>query len=1609
MEPQQVSATQKWVCPNLAVTSNLGQALCREGYSADGDFLDKDKALAWAINKEKIELIKAIVEDGVNIDLGTDPSQNAAIHIAAFVGSCEITSILKDAGASLEGRTVTGGTPLHIAAHCGRFEVAKLLCDLGVDTNSRCDGGSPPIHYAAKAGHCETIQLLLDRNVDVDFRDDEGMTTLSIASQNGRIGAVQLLVKRGASINFRDKYGNTPMHYAAEHDHVEIMKYFIELGGDLTSSNKYRCNVLSKAALGKARDVVNLIVQLEGVDVNQQDRYSVIVPLMSAAMSGSLEIARLLVENGALLEVTDNRGNTPLHAASLRGHIEIARFLLEKGANIESRNNNQKTPFILAALEGNIGVVRLLAEYGANREAKDSNGRCALHYAALSENNLLLRCLLELGVDIEVEFPSGSTVLEFANAKGWEGIVSSTLEFGASTIAKEKEKGTISRRSPNDQLIACARHGNMTQMTRFLDEGVDINVLSTSGRSALSVAAEHGHQHLVNLILERGALLDLQDSNGETALWWASQCNHIGVVQRLLDLGAQVDLSDSDGNSPLCVACQTDHVDIAERLLEAGGDPTTTTNYGMTPLLLAANANHMKVVDLLIDKGVSTVDQIAETVKSGGIGPNSVANITRYLCDRYGRDHVKDYLDLDDDLDEFNENFPPQQDETNSADDFDDPTYAKQLISAACDGLVPEMIRLIKAGANINGTDGKAVPLISAARNAQERVVQALIESGAQVDKVDESGMTALCVAAHRGNNAIIDLLCSHNANIGHKDARGVTPLNRAVFSGHADAVEILLDRGAKIDDNPVNSLDVAVMGGSEPVIEILVRKGAKVRDVNEIGYTPLLCAVNRGKWSIAETLLKTGAGHDFVPGSKHSPMFEAISSGQAAMVELLAKYGADINHLEETDQTPLIVAAQLGKDIVVQSLIDMGADLDGRDDNGRTALSYAKENGRKSTLKLLLQAQTLRRDSQYVEKAEEQRKNPKTTFEYRPILEGFIRVLVLEPGQKGNIICFSLVHVKLSRSPSFEALSYEWQGKEGTVPTRCDGERILITPNCYAALEALRSETRTRTLWIDAICINQQDNTERGIQVSMMSEIYSKATSVLIWIGEEESNSDLAFDSVPVLSRAFEEVKMSPESALTPPDVIHMDILLGLPEIQHFTRQEKASKTWMAWHTLYRRSYFTRAWIFQEIILAGPRGIVICGTRQCSWDAFNAALKTFRALQMENCEMLQTDQVDCLEAIMASDDNFRLQPILRLDDALGAMSSFKAGDPRDKVFAALGLAFGDGRDHQAWDSIPIPQADYTKSVEEVYMNVNRFIISRYGDYDLWHFLDPINTSTGTGDTKILPSWAYDFRKPRIRHRNPLTGDNAEYNYNILVCGRQMTTQTSLYVNGCVVDEVNCRVPITKDKSTMDVVKIVVRYMKGMRRGVYDPSPDIGKQGVQFCTREETENGFSTTNIAALLSTLMNLGGCSTDKTMKFVAYVVWQLMADNDISEILKAPPEFLQDEIEACERSSNEQADFDIAICNDMERRHHYYHDLIYTDKGYFGLALNGEVCEDLVVTIVGGCPDLVLLRRKSRDDDTWYEYVSKVYMNGWTTDKVKIVDDLGDDLEEVRFEIR
>lgn len=181
------------------------------------------------------------------------------------------------------------------------------------------------------------------------------------------------------------------------------------------------------------------------------------------------------------------------------------------------------------------------------------------------------------------------------------------------------------------------------------------------------------------------------------------------------------------------------------------------------------------------------------------------------------------------------------------------------------------------------------------------------------------------------------------------------------------------------------------------------------------------------------------------------------------------------------------------------------------------------------------------------------------------------IRIIHLLPGDFNDTINIELVPVSLSSSPAphYDALSYVWGLEQCQMPALVNGRPVIITSNLDTALRYFRDRYNEKTLWVDAVCINQKDNVEKGPQVQMMGQIYSKAARVMVWLGPAADGSDELLER---MAQGIAEEHISDEAL------------------------QSSSLAMMG------RPWFTRIWVQQEIALAARDPTMCCGKHVLSW-----------------------------------------------------------------------------------------------------------------------------------------------------------------------------------------------------------------------------------------------------------------------------------------------------------------------------------------------------------------------------------------------------------------------
>ncbi|KAF3800918.1 Heterokaryon incompatibility protein 6, partial [Colletotrichum gloeosporioides] len=308
------------------------------------------------------------------------------------------------------------------------------------------------------------------------------------------------------------------------------------------------------------------------------------------------------------------------------------------------------------------------------------------------------------------------------------------------------------------------------------------------------------------------------------------------------------------------------------------------------------------------------------------------------------------------------------------------------------------------------------------------------------------------------------------------------------------------------------------------------------------------------------------------------------------------------------------------------------------------------------------------------------------------------IRVLDIAPGERDDILRGNFGVVQLgSDPPHYEALSYTWADASGN-SKKCRAvyigpfwDAVPITQNCADALCSVRfhhNRLKHRTLWIDAVCVNQTDVMERTSQVALMPEIYSSAAEVLVYLGLASNSSNTALET---MSRS-----------------------LSTNGCRHSNGGVMCQMCQDAISQLFQRPYFKRLWVVQEIMLS--KSIVIfCG-------AVSSSLPFSKII-----DLLPLDAWAVRRA---------KTPLGSKSDLFSLMietNHCACQDPRDKVFALLGIP-------SDWSGARV-LPDYSLSLDEVAIGVASYFIQ------VCELGWPILMLAGQkqNEAKHLPSWVPDI------------------------------------------------------------------------------------------------------------------------------------------------------------------------------------------------------------------------------------------------------------------------
>jgi ankyrin repeat protein len=540
-----------------------------------------------------------------------------------------------------------------------------------------------------------------------------------------------------------------------------------------------RADLADAAMRGDRTAVRTLLQQKADVNAPQIDGATA---LHWAAYNNDLETAQLLIQAGAKPDAANREGITPLYLASVYGKPAMIAALLKGGADAKQKGPHGETTVMLAARSGNAEAIKLLLKAGSDVNAKEPiRGTTALMWAAEQKHPEAVKVLLEGGADFAAKSgPAGlprnymAQKVNLANVetavKRWSEAVKNGRTYEQQLALEEANGKRVQRLLPDfskDDVPTIAKF--IVQATRNF--GVDLDTILDFITPQVTAAGKDVEE-LNRLVREQ--LAESQASANDTDV----------VVAGLVGRGG-------GGLTAMVFAAREGDLESTKVLAAAGADVNQTTEYGWTPLLTATNNRHYKLAAWLVEHG-GNVNQ----PNKGGWTPLYIATDNRnieggdYPVPRPDMDHlefIKILLDHGADP-----NLRAKDD-----------TLTRTIFT---------MQWFFESG---------ATPFVRAAQSGDVELMKVLLAQGADPELATDFGDTALSAAAGIGwvegvtyehsaadNLAAIKMLLDLGLDPNSANHDGRTPLMGAALKGGSDVVQLLVDRGARLDTRDHGSRD---------------------------------------------------------------------------------------------------------------------------------------------------------------------------------------------------------------------------------------------------------------------------------------------------------------------------------------------------------------------------------------------------------------------------------------------------------------------------------------------------------------------------------------------------------------------------------------------------------------------------------------------------------------------------------------------------------------------------------------------------------------------------------------------------------------------------------
>ncbi|PSR82879.1 heterokaryon incompatibility protein-domain-containing protein [Coniella lustricola] len=572
-------------------------------------------------------------------------------------------------------------------------------------------------------------------------------------------------------------------------------------------------------------------------------------------------------------------------------------------------------------------------------------------------------------------------------------------------------------------------------------------------------------------------------------------------------------------------------------------------------------------------------------------------------------------------------------------------------------------------------------------------------------------------------------------------------------------------------------------------------------------------------------------------------------------------------------------------------------------------------------------------------------------------------RVMKILPGSSSSMIRIDLSEMSVDNPPYYEALSYTWGGQLPDCTIECNKTRLKVTRNAEDAMRRLRSRHRSRYLWVDSVCIDQNSVEEKNVQVPCMKDIYRNAGAIVIWLGKEAPD-------IPLACRLARHLD-SEDRWYTPAGLSRQ-----LAMAKHVIRTDNTSlgrTDEIGWinetiDTLVRHNYWRRAWTVQEFMLNDScylytdHGKVSKAQLRELFEDDPDDENTTRSFHLTRWSLPKTKDSE-----ISVHELFELLPALQSTDA------------KDKVYALI-FVFP-----RLLSGVSI---DYNQDVTAVYTDAARAIITATRSLDIFSYA--CQSKKIAGCPSWVPDWAADFcvKTPTVMSDpyeiNSFSKENtAEHRWKHMRAsgttsssfefdGISGTIRVKALVLGRIDGPVSDDISVYCLRLEWEAEELAFEYLSARRRFFQTCRSLVGRREIELQLREI--GGFFLPNLRHCHQT------GSEDKTRAIVK--AWTRFVMSSKEETKKT-----LNELKLASQSGRPWEQEPLSTIEKELRRFLSVRSRFFiTTRGDMGI---GQACRpDDKVVLIAGC-DKPFVVRKAHDigsaNSSRYRLVEEVYING------------------------